>query len=63
MYGDMPSTIKQGSSSELPCPEFLLGFRFVDMIDWIIDPEVALSFQPPFLPGLADTKWLKAPTL
>ena len=50
-----------GRSTELWCPEFLLGLYYKGMIGWFIAHMNELNLQLPCHPGRM--KWLRAPTL
>ena len=56
-----------GSSLELWYPEFLLGFHYIGVINWIISHVTELSVHSPSPPwrsgGQADIMWVKAETL
>lgn len=41
------SIANQGSSPEPQCSEFILGIRYVDLIDWLIAHIVDLILQSP----------------
>lgn len=50
-----------GCSSELRCPEFLLGFPCVSTTDWIIACRAQSPDPLPSPWGQADVRWLKGP--